>query len=189
MDPLLSPFDYQDATGATVTMGVLSMASGIVRAYCGWPISAEVGVTATLDSDGGFFAFLPSVYVTAVTSVVLNGTDQSGAPYPALVYLTDYDWRTNGRLTWLSDTYGWPVGGQILTVTYSSGYVTVPDEVQSVVMSVAERLAQSAAIQSQLVNVGGIQTNTTYAQAVTAGTGLSDAEKSVLSRHRLFLAA
>lgn len=188
MDPLLSAAAFTAATGSTVTAGVLAMASGVVRSYCGWAISQESNVSVTLDCDGGFFVFLPSLYVTAVASVVINGTDDSGAAYPTPL-ATDWDWRTDGRLTWLRDVYGWPSGGQRLTVTYSGGYATIPDEVQAVTMSVAERLSQSSVIQSQLANVGGIQTNTTYAQAVTAGTGLTDAEKAVLSRHRLLVAA
>lgn len=183
---LLSGADYTAATGATISDMALVMASGVVRAYCGWSLSEETGVTVTLDSDGGYAVFLPSLYVTGVSAVVLNGTDPGGNPWPTLV-ATDWDWRVNGQVSWLKDGCGWPYGGQRVTVTYSGGYAPtdMPDGVKAVVATLAERLAQTSAIQSRLENVGGIQTNTTYSQAVTAGAGLTSVEQSVLDRYRI----
>lgn len=181
--PLLNGADYTDATGSTVSDTALAMASGLVRDYCGWSISEETD-TLTLDSDGGIYLFLPSLLVTTVTSVILNGVDAAGQPMPTLL-ATDWDWRTNGQLTWLKDDCGWPSGGQRVTVAYTHGYTVVPDGVQAAVVSAAERIAVSSAYQQQLENVGGIQTNHTFSAATTAGVGLTDIEKASLSRYQI----
>jgi hypothetical protein len=188
MTALLSGADYTTATGATVPDLVLAMASGVVRSYCGWSISQENDVSVTLDSDGGFFLFLPSLLVTDVASVTLEGTDDAGEPFPVLTD-AQWDWRTNGRLTWLKDRCGWPLGGQRVTVVYSGGYAPVPPEVQGVVMALSERIAVSGVFQSRLENVGGIQTNSTYSQAVTGGIGLLPLEEAVLDRYRIGVAS
>lgn len=190
MDSLLLADDYTDATGVPISDMALVMASGVVRAYCGWELSQETDVATTVDSDGGPFVFVPTLHLTAVSAVLLNGTDHTGAAWPTLA-ATDWDWRTNGQVTWLKDRCGWPYGGQRVTVTYSSGYADadMPDGIKAVVATVAERIAQSSAIQSQLENVGGIQTNRTYSQAVTAGAGLTPIEQSVLDRYRIGVTA
>lgn len=186
MSALLSGADYTAATGAVVDDMVLEIASGLVLDFCGWSIISE-SLTVTLDSDGGSFIFLPSLLVTAVSSVVLNGVDDAGDPLPTLLG-TDWDWRANGQLEWLMDLCGWPYGGQRVTVSYTGGYAVVPAGVQGVVVSVAERVAVSSAYQQEQANVGGIQTNHTYSAATTSGSGLTAFEKAALGRYCILTA-
>lgn len=189
--PLLDPTTYQAVTGETISATALSLASGLVRSFCGWSISQETA-TVTLDSDGGIVLVLPSLQVNSVTSVVLNGIDPSGDPMPTVTAGVDYDWRVNGTLIWISPmtpwpgvSYGWPFGGQRVTVAYDSGYTTVPDEVQAVVMSVAERIGVSSAYQQQLDNIGGISQNRTLSATAGGGSGLTAIEQQSLGQYRI----
>lgn len=173
--------------GLTVSDAVTQAALGVVEAYCGWSLESVSSVEVTLDSDGGSVIALPCLNVTAVSSVVLNGVDPWGNPWPTMVEGTDWDWRQNGILTRLSQC-GWPAGGQRVTVTYSGGYDVLPQGVLAVMASLAERIDLGVTVQSHLENVGGIQQNTTYAQSATAGTGLTAIECAVLDRWRIGVA-
>lgn len=184
MAPLLSGTDFTTLTSQTVPDLTLQLASGVVQAYCGWNIAQET-VTANVDSDGSSVLLLPSLYLTAVTTLTLNGTAPDGSAWPTLAEGTDWDWQQNGVLTWLRDACGWPAGGQRVNVTYTSGYATVPDGVQMIVASVAQRLAAGSVIQSHLQNIGGISQNVTYGQSVTAGAGVTAYEAAVLDRYRI----
>lgn len=170
----------------TVTDAQARAALGVVEAYCGWPLQ-QGSFSVALDSDGSHIIALPSLYVTSVSSLSLRGLDRFGQPFPALVEDVDWEWSTNGVLTCLRGD-GWPAGSRRVLVTYVGGYDELPAGVISVVASVAERLALDGAIQQRLENVGGIQTNTTYAQSVTAGGGLSSVECAVLDRWRIAVA-
>lgn len=172
--------------GVTVSDAVTQAALGVVEAYCGWSLEAVTDAVVTLDSDGGSVIALPCLNVTAVTSVVLNGVDPFGNPWPTLTEGTDWDWRQNGILTRYG--CGWPFGGQKVTVTYSGGFTELPQGVLAAMASIAERIDLGSTIQSHLENVGGIQQNITYAQSATAGNGLTAVEAAVLDRWRIGVA-
>lgn len=180
---MVSAADLPLPEGVTVTDPQAAAAYGIVEDYCGWSLEAG-SFTATLDSDGGSVLVLPSLSVSAVHSLVLNGTDTYGNPWPALTASVDWDWRSNGVLTRLGG-FCWPTGGQLVTVSYEGGYSPLPDGVLAVIGSVAQRVAAQASLQSQLENVGGVQQSWTYGQSVTAGAGLTAIEAAVLNRHRI----
>lgn len=181
---MTTPITLPLPDGVTVSDTISTAALGVVEAYCGWSPLLVTDAVVTLDSDGGSVIALPCLNVTAVSAVVLNGTDRWGQPFPTLTEGTDWDWRTNGILT----SYGcdgWPFGGQRVTVTYSGGYDLLPDGMLAVIASIAERMDLGNTIQSHLENVGGIQQNITYAQSATAGTGLTAVECAVLDRWRI----
>lgn len=173
--------------GVSVSDPQVVAALGVVETFCGWSLQTSTQ-TVTLDSDGGAVLVLPSLLVTDVASVVLNGVDQWGNPFVPPVLGSNWDWRENGVLTWLSAygwPSGWPVGGRRVSVTYTDGFDSLPDGVLAVVSSVAQRASVPSQVQAHTENVGGIQTSTTYAQSVTAGAGLTAIEQAVLNRWRI----
>ncbi len=195
MDPLLSVGEFAALTGRGQPDPLVTLAaSGIVRAYCGWEISEVVDQAVTLDvADGGSQVMLPTLRLTNVSAVVVNGVGAYGLPP---VQPASWTWSTAGIvcLAWLSwntlydqsQSPRYPSGLGRLTVTYSGGYPagSVPDEIKAVTCSVAERVTAPSDIAQRLENVGGIQTNTTYARA-SDGNGLSATEVAVLARYRI----
>lgn len=182
MADLLSTDDYsQIMRGETTTAIALSLASGLVRAYCGWELSQETDVTVDLDSDGGRVLLLPSLCVTKVSALTLAGASLSPS---------DWEWRRNGSLLWapqgrFGGRGGWPRGSRLVSVTYDSGYETIPDALRAVVASVAQRVGVDGTVTQHLENTGGIQTNTTFSTAATQGAGLTLVEKAALDRYRI----
>lgn len=183
---MVTAADLALPAGSTVTDAQATLALGVVEAFCGWSLEAGT-FTVTLDSDGGTVLALPSLYVTGVSALTFNGVDRNGNPWPTLTPTVDWDWRANGILSRIGNV--WPVGGGLLSVTYAGGYSPLPPVVLAVTATVAQRLAADITIQSHLENVGGIQSNTTYSQAVTAGAGLTAVEQSALGRYRMSVVA
>lgn len=157
-------------------------ALGVVEAYCGWSLEQQ-SLQVECDSDGGAVVVLPSLFVRSVESVTLRGVDSRSEAFRDLVEDFDWEWSTNGVLRWLGPGRGWPRGARRVQVSFMSGYDELPAAVLSVVASVAERVALAKTVQARLENVGGIQTNTTYAQSETGGVGLLPLEAAVLDRY------
>lgn len=190
MADLLTAADYtQIMRGDTTTETALALASGIVRDYCKWELSQEIAATVDLDSDGGAVLVLPSLYVTNVSSLTLNGTQPDGSSFPSLTSV-DWEWRSNGLLLWTPQgryglPCGWPIGARRVSVTYDSGYVAIPDAIRAVVASLAQRIGFDSTLAQLLENTGGIQTNQTFSQAVQQGVGLTAIEQAALDRYRI----
>lgn len=142
----------------------LAGASGLVRIYCGWPISQVLGDVMTVDSHGGTALMLPTLRLTAVASVGLvdGSTVDAGA----------YTWGANGVL-YRAD--GWPTGARAVTATVDHGYDPIPDEVRIVVCAVAARLYS---------NPEGLTSKTSGDGGKTFGT-LSELEVRLIAGHRL----
>lgn len=159
--------DEQDQAEA-----MLSAASGSVRSYCGWHITAVTDETVTLDGPGGNILTLPCMAVTAVTLVKIVIGD-------SVETITDYIPSVSSGL--LRRRRGWPTEFSSIEVTYSGGYDPAPAEVAAVVCSMVDRAAS--------VPVGVTQEATgtvsrTYAADASAYS-LTVAEKDVLGGYRL----
>lgn len=153
-------------------------------AYCGWdPTVPVVGDTITVDGNGTSWAFLPSLYVTAVTAVVVTNPD--GSTYTATIGpgANDVGWAEDGILTWQScNNYGcWPEMQQAISVTYSGGYVVAPADLQAVLDSLTARMPQ---LQSGRTSARLGSAAFAYAAAVAAG-GLLTVEQVVLDHYRI----
>lgn len=142
----------------------LAGASGLVRIYCGWPISRIAADVLTVDSHGGTALMLPTLRLNAVTAVGLaDGTTMDASAYT---------WGTNGVL-YKAD--GWPIGPRAATATVDHGYDPVPDEVRIVVCAVAARLYS---------NPEGLASKSSGDGGKTFGQ-LSDLEVRLIAGHRL----
>lgn len=158
----------QPWTDEPTALDALSAASGQVRTYCGWSISAEDHATAVVDSDGGRVVTIPSLLVTNVHEV-----------YALDEPVTDFEWSSSGVLY---RSAGWPAALRGVRVVYSGGYAETPPELVAVVCGLAGRVSGHVP--------AGVASWSVGAQTVTFNTdaapGLSTAEQAVLDRYRIF---
>lgn len=150
-----TPGDLDDFPGAPFTDALVDAAVGDVRGEAGWHIAPpRVADEVELDSTGGVWLFLPSLYVTEVTLV----EDISGT---APVQITDYKVKRNGRLYRAG---GWPVGVSVVRVTMTHGYADTPPELLPVL---AER-CQSISTNSTVAQEQAGQLSVRYRDAAAA---------------------
>jgi len=108
-------------------------ASGAVRSYCGWGIAAENAVF-DVDGTGTTVLNLPTMHLTAVTSVIMDGAAVALGAASSSVY-SAYYWTVRGQLY---RTAGWPSFARI-TVACAHGFDPVPDVVRLVALTLASR--------------------------------------------------
>jgi hypothetical protein len=159
-----------DAAAATLAVNI---ASSAIRTHCGWSISQEADVTAVLDGSGTRWMWLPTLKLTAVTSVEVNGDP--------LVAVTDFDWTSYGKLIHRGR---WPTTARSVEVVYTHGYATVPDVVKGVCLMLAARLyGNPEALKSRSEAWGPFNESVSYADV--AGPGLSMQEMELLGSFKL----
>jgi hypothetical protein len=169
----------------------LAQAEAMVRSYCGWHIAPNRDDTLTLDGDGGTVLVLPSLNVTEVLSVTVQGivldpTDYAWSQAGFITRVPSYanSWNT-GYTSWSDGEWSggwywwWPDAPRSIVVELTHGYDPVPPEVSAVVQAIAGRLVDNpTGLEQQTVGpftekYGG------------AGSALGSAELGVLSRYRL----
>lgn len=166
-------------------MTVDPLAQAAMVAYCDWdPTDAVADATILLDGNGTTSLFLPSLYVTDVTAVVVTLPD--GTTYDAQIGTgADVSWSQNGELRWLpTAVYGvgcWPEGDRNVSVTYSGGYSPTPADLAAALDSLTTRMPK---ITSGLTSAKIGTASMTYAAAVASG-GLLLVEQMVLDRYRI----
>lgn len=122
--------DYRSGDPATI----VRQAQGAIRRYCGWHIAPEVTETITLDGSGSRSLWLPSLYVTDIASITIEGEVKSA---------DDYDWSANGYV-WSRYGY-WTCRPRQIVVELTHGYSDIPEELVGVASSLAARRASSPA--------------------------------------------
>lgn len=110
----------------------LAFASGLVRDYCGWTISAEQ-TTFIVDGSGTTLLSLPTLRLNNVEEVRLQG-EVLAASLTGWPGTSEYTWSTRGQLYRAS---GWPQLFRAVEADVSHGYEPVPEAVQAVVLGVA----------------------------------------------------
>jgi hypothetical protein len=151
----------------------LLQAEALVRAYCGWHIApSRADVEETLRGDGGAPLLLRSLYVTAVASVVDDGT--------TLALTDDYIWSQNGVIRRAGY---WGTGDVV--VTYTHGYDEPPAEVTAIVQAVAQRAVNNpgSSVRRQVGQVSDTYSQTGFNQSIPLA--LLDAEKAILDHYRI----
>lgn len=121
----LAGYVQSDVDTYTATQA-LDLASAAIRGVCGWHIYPSQSETVSLDTPSySGDLFLPSKYVTAVTSVTEAGL---------LLAASRYVWTQNGRLARSYGAWGgyqsWLPGRVVVAFTH--GYPTIPDAVKAV---------------------------------------------------------
>lgn len=151
----------------------LEQAEALVRGFCGWHIApSRTETNAVLRGSGQQVLLLPSLHVTAVTSITDDTTP--------LVVEDDYIWSEAGVLT-RSGLWG----TASVTVTYTHGYISPPADVVAVVQAVAQRAVDNPG------SIGREQAGPYSRQFATAANGesptlaLLESEKDILRRYRI----
>lgn len=103
----------------------LDQAEAAVRTYCGWHIAPSRKQTVRLRSEWSSTLILPSLHVTDVAAVVVDGT---------VVDPTTYDWYDSGVVTALRCGH---FGNGPVLVTFTHGYADPPRDVAAAVQALA----------------------------------------------------
>lgn len=147
MDPLITAGDLDDYLQRPVPPPLAALAvagaSGIVRSHCRWNISREEAVTFKVDGSGTTVLSLPTLHITDVTAVTVDGET---------VDLDDVYWLSRGQL---HREQGWPRWARA-DVECDSGYTDIPDVIKIVALSLAARyIGNPQALKS--ATVGAVQ--------------------------------
>jgi hypothetical protein len=100
-----------------------------VRDYCGWHIAPSRTETLTLDGTGTAILLLPTVYVTAITSIVENGVTILGTPNYG------YTWSEGGLVERIGAYWTWK--RRAISITLTHGYPVCPASVRREVARLA----------------------------------------------------
>ena len=184
----------------TYATRLLAMASGIVRRYTRQDLTLVTGDVITVPGTWGHTIMLPQRPVTAITSVVINGANPAYASWKLiddeLSILTGSFQPDYGSSLWGGTGLWGPAGSYIgpqatgaswqgpqavVTITYSHGYATIPDDIANEVAGMAA-LQMSSPVGIDKEVVGGYQA--VYAKSPVGGMSLTAESKSVLNFYR-----
>lgn len=192
----LAAYLQQTVDTATAQL-LLDMATAKIQEYCGWPISSTPGDVAKLtgSADGSEKIFLPSLYVTAIGSIVAGGvtltsTQYSWSSHGVLTLIDQPTWNTDDptlftpRPTSLLARYPWPTSADSITVTFDHGYATVPNGVKDVCLALSARsYANPQNVISETMGSYSVRYDATRSSAVT----LTDMDRVVLDGYRIVM--
>lgn len=144
--------------------GLPEWAVNAVRVFCGWHIAPEATETVKLLGEGTSVIILPSLKVTGVTSVKINGVETD-----------NYTWDERGLL-YLRRFIGPHVP---VEVTFTHGYQIPPPEV---VQAIQRMDLTSGAMPFTYMNVDGVSVGRVGKPASASNTtGLDDVSALVLA--------
>lgn len=124
-EDLASYLQRSDLDRSTADLAVAG-ASGTVRDYCGWAITLAEE-TLTVDGSGGRILLLPTLQLTAVPEVRVDGV---------VLAVGEFTWSVSGRLY---RDVGWPRRYRAVEVDCTHGHDPAPDAVRVVALEVAAR--------------------------------------------------
>jgi len=127
-------------------MRAVEEATAAIRNYCRQELELVEDEEITLDSSGGPVLFLPELPVISVSTVIEDGD--------TLTVDDDYKLGQYGILHRIEAN--WASGIQIVTVTYSHGYATIPDDIVSVATRAASRAYQAGLKAADAEGIAGI---------------------------------
>lgn len=171
----------------------LTAASAAIRNYTKQTIEQVADDEVTFDGKGGARLYLPQLPVVSVSKVVEDGE--------TLVDGTDYKLGAYGILHRLEGNE-WAEGLQNITVTYTHGYETIPDDIVDVCTRAAARAYQLGLRSAEDAGVPGVASKqlgdfaVTYASEAGGGVGegvmgasaarmLLLSEKDMLNEYRI----
>lgn len=152
----------------------IEQAEAVVRDYCGWHIAPSRDETVTFVEPTGSCLMLPSLYVTDVSSVVVDGVTQAADTYH--VHQNGWIQRHGAGSIWYGD---------VVTVTFTHGYDSGPAGVAAIVQSIAQRAVDNPG--SLLRTQDGPFSDTFSAASgnTSLPVALFDAERAVLNRYKI----
>lgn len=150
---------------------MLDAASEFVRGYCRWSITREPDAVWTLDATSGRLLAVPTLHLVSVSSVLVHGVERVG----------EIETSAAGLLYWPA---GWPTGYRSVVVHAVHGHEQTPRDVLAVVCALASRMLTipgTGPITSH--RIGSVQVS--YGGDGAETVGLTDTERTALTRHRL----
>ena len=154
----------------------LLQAEAAVRAYCGWHIApVRTDDVVALDGPSSGYLLLPSLHVTAVASVVVDGEE---------VDPTTYTW-TRGGVLRRGTGYTWGATPSGVTVTFTHGHDAPPPAVTAVVQAIAQRAVDNprSLVRTQVGPFGDTYSQTGFNQSLPIA--VLAAEKELLAPYAL----
>lgn len=173
MEPLASVEDLEVYLGRPVSDipqadMLLTVASGAVRAYCGWELSLQTSVTMYAEGAGTSLMTLPTLCLLRVNEVRADGQIVDPAEYP-------YKHSRKGQI------WGYWVCAVQYEFDIDHGYDPVPDVLKLVTMDLASKhLANPEGLTSATVG----QVSRTWGNK-TGGTPMTPLHAALLDRYSL----
>lgn len=153
-----------------VVAAAIAQASAYIRAYTNQVLDQVEDDEAVFDGPKrDRRLFLPELPVTEISEVVED--DET------LVEDEDYRLGAHGVL-WRIYAY-WATGIQNITVTYTHGHASIPEDIAAVCARVAARIYQAGLRAAQVGGVAGIQSTALGDYSVTYATGGNEAVAGV----------
>lgn len=106
---------------------IVDAACDEIRTVCGWHIAPAISETLTVDGPGGTVLILPTLWVTALTTITVEG---------AVLASTAYTW-SRGAVVRRIDGGVWPTKQGSIAVALTHGYPACPPAVRREVQRVA----------------------------------------------------
>lgn len=191
-DDIAAFLQVEISTAAQVAAAAraVSEATAAIRNYTRQYLELVENEAITLDSRGGARLFLPELPVVSVASVVEDDE--------MLDVDDDYKLGQHGILHRVGGAR-WATGIQIITVTYSHGYATLPDDIVAIATRAASRAYQSglraaedeAALGVQAKSLGdfsvqyGSEATSDGAMGASGARLLLMSEKDILNKYRI----
>lgn len=146
----------------------LAAATREIQKYCGWHIAPALDVVAISRSRHWREVWIPAMQISDVTITTLDGVDH-------VLDADDFDPNT-GWTSWSGDRY---------TLTYTAGYLTVPEDLVSLTLQIAARAlgATLGAVREQ--TLASSVTWSATAPGVAGGAVLLAHEKDSLAEYKL----
>jgi hypothetical protein len=166
--PLLTAADLPDLADATT---VAEEVTAAIREHCGWHVAPAWAEVLELDGQGGTLLTLPTLRLTAVALVEVDG-----------VAVTDYTWSRRGQLRrWA----GWPTGFRSVAVTVTHGYPEVPRIVVAAGRAAGKRELENPRKLRSASALGVSEVYTVPATGEPYGVSLSKVEQRMVARYKL----
>lgn len=155
--------DIPEAKQASATRAI-NAATAAIQNYCHQVLERVEDESITLDSSGATKIFLPELPVASVAEVIEDGE--------TLTVDEDYKLGQHGILHRLSNDVAipWAAGVQILEITYTHGYETMPTDVVDICTRAASRAYQAGLKAEDADGVPGIISKSLGDYAVSFGS-------------------
>jgi hypothetical protein len=152
----------------------LKAATNLIRNHCGWHIAGEVTDHAIFDGVAGRRIFLPTIHVTALVSVTLDGVTLD-------LDTDDLQWSQSGEV-WRPS---WSGNFRSIDVEFTHGFENIPDDLIDLTCQIAARalMSPTGAVREQTLS-----SSVTWSQPgfnVAGGLVLLDHEKDALAEYRV----
>jgi hypothetical protein len=159
----LSDYQSKDSQQA------LDAALAAVRSYCGWNIAPSATATLSVWSKDGCSVFLPTLALTAITSVTQDAV---------VIDPATYTFESYGLIRRTPGTYFSRLSR--VTVVFTHGLATMPKDAADVVLALAQRSISDT--RGMVPRVGAGQS---VVVMENYGSQLSDADKAKLAPYAI----